>query len=177
MPSPPAGRAARLRGLFVGGTLCDEAMLVAPRPRPDRLQHPAADWALGATCSDGHTMVDLGDDRFTVGRPHPMIDGSDCGWSGSHAEVDDPTTGVLLLDVVLGLGAADDPAGELAGAVRAATVGRRPGGRHRRRHPRRPAGPARAGGGARRRGRLGVPVQRGRGPRAPSPCSTPEVRR
>jgi FdrA protein len=70
--------------------------------------------------SDGHTMIDFGDDRLTQGRPHPMIDGS-IRVERLLAEVDDPTTGVVLIDVVLGLGAADDPAGELAGAVKAAT--------------------------------------------------------
>jgi FdrA protein len=78
-------------------------------------------WALdNALRSDGHTMVDFGDDRLTQGRPHPMIDGT-LRVDRIRAEVADPSTGVLLLDVVLGLGAADDPAGELASAVREAT--------------------------------------------------------
>jgi FdrA protein len=119
-----AGRAGGfLRGLFAGGTLCDEAMLLAADALgPVRSNIPLDPaWALGDDLtSDGHTMVDFGDDRLTQGRPHPMIDGS-LRVDRLRAEVADPSTGVLLLDVVLGLGAADDPAAELAPAVREAT--------------------------------------------------------
>ncbi len=121
----PAGRPGGfLRGLFAGGTLCDEAMLIAT----ERLGEVASniplrpDWALGDDlASRGHTMVDFGDDRLTQGRPHPMIDGS-VRAERLLREAEDPTAGVLLLDVVLGLGAADDPAGELAEPVRRATA-------------------------------------------------------
>ncbi len=122
--SVSAGRAGgALRGLFAGGTLCDEAMLLAVAALgPVRSNIPLdPGWALGDDLrSDGHTMVDFGDDRLTQGRPHPMIDGS-LRVDRVRAELADPSTGVLLLDVVLGLGAADDPAGELAPAVRDAT--------------------------------------------------------
>ena len=120
----PAGRAGgRLRGLYAGGTLCDEAMLLATarvgRVGSNIPLDPA--WALAEDlASVGDTMIDFGDDRLTRGRPHPMIDGS-VRAQRVLAEVADPTCGVLLLDVVLGLGAADDPAGELAAPVRAAT--------------------------------------------------------
>jgi FdrA protein len=93
-----------LRGLYVGGTLRDEANLVAGEPSLPR----------------GHTMVDLGEDRFTQGRPHPMIDGS-VRVDRVLEEIADATTGVLLLDVVLGHSAADDPAADLEGPVREAT--------------------------------------------------------
>ena len=66
-------------------------------------------------------MIDFGDDALTQGRPHPMIDGA-LRVERLREEVADPTTGVLLLDVVLGLGAAEDPAGELAPAVAEATA-------------------------------------------------------
>jgi FdrA protein len=122
--SVSAGRTGgALRGLFAGGTLCDEAMLLAVAALgPVRSNIPLdPGWALGDDLrSDGHTMVDFGDDRLTQGRPHPMIDGA-LRVDRVRAEVADPATGVLLLDVVLGLGAADDPAGEMAPAVREAT--------------------------------------------------------
>jgi FdrA protein len=113
-----------LRGLFTGGTLCDEAMLVASaslgRVASNIPLQPG--WALAEDLvSEGHTMVDFGDDRLTRGRPHPMIDGS-VRLERLRAEIDDPACGVLLLDVVLGLGAAPDPAADLAGTVRAATA-------------------------------------------------------
>ncbi|QWZ10239.1 FdrA family protein [Nocardioides panacis] len=119
----PAGRpGGALRGLFVGGTLCDEAMLVASaalgRVSSNIPLDPA--WAVGDDlASDGHTMLDFGDDRLTRGRPHPMIDGA-LRVERLRAETEDPTTGVLLLDVVLGLGSADDPAAELVPALHAA---------------------------------------------------------
>jgi FdrA protein len=64
-------------------------------------------------------VIDLGDDEFTVGRPHPMIDARlRCE---RIVEVgDDATAGVLLLDVVLGYGSHPDPAGALVDAIVAA---------------------------------------------------------
>jgi FdrA protein len=119
----PAGRpGGYLRGLFSGGTLCDEAMLIAAESlgRISSNIPLEGDWALGDDLkSDGHTMIDFGDDRFTQGRPHPMIDGS-VRVERLLTEIADPATGVVLLDVVLGHGAAADPAAELAGAVREA---------------------------------------------------------
>lgn len=117
-----------VRGLFSGGTLCDEAMLVASAALGRVSSNIPLDpgWALeDDLASVGHTMIDFGDDRLTRGRPHPMIDGS-VRAQRLTAEIDDPTAGVLLLDVVLGLNAAPDPAGELAGPVRAATEARLP---------------------------------------------------
>src|SRR6267143_306481 len=66
-----------------------------------------------------HRVVDLGEDAFTVGRPHPMIDGRvRREWIDKEGR--DPGTAVLLLDVVLGYGAHPDPAGELLPALDAA---------------------------------------------------------
>ena len=119
----PTGRpGGYLRGLFSGGTLCDEAMLIAAESlgRISSNIPLEGDWALGDDLkSDGHTMIDFGDDRFTQGRPHPMIDGS-VRVERLLTEIADPATGVVLLDVVLGHGAASDPAAELARAVREA---------------------------------------------------------
>ena len=113
-----------LRGLFAGGTLCDEAMILAA----DRLGAVHSniplrpDWALGKDLfSRGHTMIDFGDDRLTQGRPHPMIDGS-IRIERLLREIADPTTGVILLDVVLGLGATPDPAAELRAALEGAAA-------------------------------------------------------
>jgi len=112
-----------LRGLFAGGTLCDEAMILAVEKlgpiRSNIALEP--DWALDHTlASDKHTMIDFGDDRLTQGRPHPMIDGS-IRVERLLREVEDPTTAVILLDVVLGHGAAPDPGAELTDAIAAAT--------------------------------------------------------
>ena len=113
-----------LRGLFAGGTLCDEAMiLTADRLGASHSNIPLEPaWALEDTlASYRHTMIDFGDDRLTQGRPHPMIDSS-IRVERLLREVEDPTTGMILLDVVLGHGAESDPAAELADAVADATA-------------------------------------------------------
>lgn len=113
-----------VRGLFAGGTLCHEAMLIASEwvgPVTSNVPLAGARALDEQLRSEGHTMIDFGDDRLTRGRPHPMIDGS-IRVDRMRAEVADPETGVLLVDVVLGLGAAADPAGELAPAIEAATA-------------------------------------------------------
>jgi len=117
-----AQRTGALRGLFAGGTLCDEAMVIASERlgairsniplRPQWRLHPHAP-------SQGHTMIDFGDDELTAGRAHPMIDQS-LRLERLAAEAADPATSVILLDVVLGHGAHPDPAAELGPAIAAA---------------------------------------------------------
>ena len=109
----PAGR-RWLRGLFAGGTFAYEADLLLA-PQIGRLEHEVAGWSLGSAVSflDAHTILDLGDDGYTSGRPHPMIDAT-VRKEFLRSALADPTTAVVLLDVVLGHGAAADPAGDLA---------------------------------------------------------------
>ena len=108
-----------LRGLFCGGTLADEAMLVAAEALGDIASNIPLrpDLALGADLrSPGHVVIDFGDDSLTQGRAHPMIDPT-LRMERIAAEAADPTCGVLLLDLVLGYGSHPDPAGELADAI------------------------------------------------------------
>jgi FdrA protein len=115
-----------VRGLFSGGTLCYEAMVLLSRQLgpvysnvPLRL-----DWATPAP--DGaHVCLDLGEEEFTRGRPHPMID-PEARVEHIRRESDDPSTAVILLDIVLGHGSHADPASVLAPACADATG--RPGG-------------------------------------------------
>jgi FdrA protein len=112
---PPSRRA--VRGVFSGGTLCYESMVVlAPRLGEIRSNTPLrAGWGLPAP--DGaHVCLDLGEEEYTRGRPHPMIDPL-AREERMRRDGDDPTTAVVLLDVVLGHGAHDDPAGTLAPIV------------------------------------------------------------
>ncbi len=106
----PLARGQRLvRGVYSGGTLAWEARHVLASALDD-----VADGVTGG--GSGHQVVDLGEDIFTVGRPHPMIDGGvRRDWIRRAAA--DPATAVLLLDVVLGYGAHPDPVGELLPAV------------------------------------------------------------
>jgi FdrA protein len=98
--SAPAG-GHLLRGLFVGGTLAGEARIIA-------------EGILGTQA--GHTFVDFGDDAYTAGRAHPMIDPT-LRLEHLARAADDPETAVVLLDVVLGHGAEPDPGALLAPAV------------------------------------------------------------
>jgi len=116
---PQERRPGSLRGLFCGGTLCDEAMLIASAALGRIASNIPlqADWALPHDLRDaGHLMIDFGDDALTQGRPHPMIDPS-LRTERLLAEGTDPATAVVLLDVVLGHGAHDDPAADLAPAI------------------------------------------------------------
>ncbi len=108
-----------LRGLFAGGTFCYQALLLAREEGIEaRSNTPiSAEQSLpDARKSIGHSFVDMGDDLFTQGRPHPMID-SRLRCERILAEAADPETAVLLLDVILGYNASPDPAGDLAGAI------------------------------------------------------------
>jgi FdrA protein len=126
-PSRP-GRAeaaapgAVLKGLYSGGTLADEAMLLAAPALGDiRSNTPLRpELHLGTDLSaPGHVVVDFGDDALTVGRAHPMIDPTlRLEAIALLAASDEPA--VLLLDVVLGYGADPDPAYALAPALMAA---------------------------------------------------------
>ncbi|MDV3296791.1 MAG: FdrA family protein [Brachybacterium paraconglomeratum] len=124
VPEQPSATAGFLRGLFCGGTLADEVMLIASAQLgPIRSNIPLSpELALGPDLrGDGHVVIDFGDDALTRGRAHPMIDPT-LRLERIAAEAGDPSCGVLLLDLVLGYGAHPDPAGELAEAIRAARV-------------------------------------------------------
>ncbi len=79
--------------------------------------------------SKGHTVIDLGDDLFTRGRPHPMIDHR-LRNERIFKEAGDPEVAVILLDVVLGYGSHPDPAGEMAPVVEKAKALADRAGRH-----------------------------------------------
>lgn len=103
-----------VRGLFSGGTLCYEAMVViSSRLGAVHSNVPLRDgWDLPGP-PGSHVCLDLGEEEFTRGRPHPMIDPeARSELIRQHGE--DPTTAVILLDVVLGYGAHEDPASVLA---------------------------------------------------------------
>src|SRR5262245_12262192 len=105
-----------VRGVYSSGTLAYEAV--------DLLTGSLRDVEPSLTRGGpGHRVVDLGEDAFTLGRPHPMIDGRvRREWIDKEGR--DASTAVLLVDVVLGYGAHSDPAGEIAPAIRAARAHR-----------------------------------------------------
>lgn len=115
--APNAGK--YLRGLFSGGTLAYEALLLLQDYLPVVYSNAPLDKRFKLTnslTSQGHTVVDLGEDEFTVGRLHPMMDNT-LRLQRLAQEAADPQTGLILLDVVLGDGAHPNPASELAPAI------------------------------------------------------------
>ncbi|PEJ57085.1 MULTISPECIES: acyl-CoA synthetase FdrA [unclassified Bacillus (in: firmicutes)] len=108
-----------IRGLFCGGTLCDEAMYAALdkfdnvysniQKNPDYLLKDI-------NVSQEHTFIDLGDDDFTQGKPHPMIDPS-TRIARFLQEAKDPSVGVIVMDFVLGYGSHEDPVGVMLPAI------------------------------------------------------------
>jgi succinyl-CoA synthetase alpha subunit len=106
-----------VRALFCGGTFCYEAQLAfLRRGLACRSNVPVGGAQPLGAGRDGHAFIDLGDDEYTRGRPHPMIDPAQRNAAlVEHAA--DPATAALLFDVVLGFGAHPDPADDLAKAL------------------------------------------------------------
>jgi FdrA protein len=111
-----------LRGLFAGGTFCYQSQQVlhsagipvysnSPLDSRYHLKNPEK--------SLENSVLDLGDDYFTQGKPHPMIDSRE-RYKRILKEGDDPEVAILLLDFVLGEISSVDPVGDLIGAVREA---------------------------------------------------------
>jgi succinyl-CoA synthetase alpha subunit len=133
-----AGKMAKgqkyVRGFYTGGTLCDEAMKLMignlghiysniPLNPADALEDPKGGK------SREHTFLDFGDDAFTVGRPHPMIDPS---LRAERIVIDgqDPACAVIMADCVIGYGSHPNPAEDLADAIRSAKADAERAGRH-----------------------------------------------
>ena len=111
-----------IRGLYSGGTLCYEAQHVlepifgnvysnAPLNKKYKLKD--------SNKSERNSLIDLGEEEFTVGRPHPMID-ANLRSERLLSEASKADVAVILLDIVLGYVASPDPAGDLLPAIREA---------------------------------------------------------
>ncbi len=125
------GGAGVVRGLFAGGTLCSEAQVVLRAAGRTMASHVASNVPIpgvlpanGNDTENRHTLIDLGDDAYTVGRPHPMIEPAVREPHILQA-LADPSCAVLLLDCVLGYGATADPAGAIVDCVVQHPAGRR----------------------------------------------------
>ena len=123
-----------VRGFYTGGTLCDEAMKLMignlghiysniPLHAEDKLENARTGK------SREHTFLDFGDDEFTVGRPHPMIDPS-LRAERVITDGQDPETAVIMCDCVIGYGSHEDPAADLSDAIRTAKADAEKEGRH-----------------------------------------------
>ncbi len=111
-----------LRGILAGGTFCFQSQQIlrksgisvysnSPLEPQNRLKHPDK--------SIQHTFVDMGDEYYMVGKPHPMIDGT-MRRQRIMAECHDLELAILYLDFILGYNASMDPVGELLDAIESA---------------------------------------------------------
>jgi len=108
-----------LRGLFAGGTFCYQSQQIlgeagftiyANAPLDPRYR------LVDVEVSREHTLIDMGDDNYTLGKPHPMID-STMRNQRILSEGQDPTVAVILLDFILGFNASKDPVGDLLDSI------------------------------------------------------------
>jgi FdrA protein len=105
-----------VRGLFSGGTLCYEALVLLGDALGPVYSNVPLDPELQLPAPPGsHVCLDLGEEEYTVSRPHPMID-PQARVEMLDEQGQDPAVAAILIDVVLGLGAHPDPAGQLAPA-------------------------------------------------------------
>jgi FdrA protein len=118
----PAGRTL-VRGLFSGGTLCYESLAILSEVLGPVYSNTPIDKSLGLPVPPGaHSCLDLGEEEYTKGRPHPMID-PEARIEMLREQGADPAVAVIILDVVLGYGAHPDPAAELAPICAEITAG------------------------------------------------------
>ncbi len=121
-----------IRALYCGGTICDEAMFLAMEKYDDVYSNirKEAEFKLGGSdASRAHTFLDFGEDEFTNGKPHPMIDPSN-RIARFLEEAKDPEVGCIVLDFVLGYGSNPDPVGVMMPAFKAAKEQAASEGRH-----------------------------------------------
>jgi len=146
------GRTA-VRGFFTGGTLCYEAQVIlteslGPVYSNIPLRPELGISKLGPAAPAGtHICLDLGEEEYTQGRPHPMIDPA-ARREIMREQAFGPDVAAVLLDVVIGYGSHPDPAGEIAGTCARHRGQRGRGGRLRAGRARRPAGAGPAAGHA-----------------------------
>lgn len=109
-----------IRGLFCGGTICQEVAYLVKEKYPNVYSNISSDPEYKLDYSDrsrDHSFIDFGDDEFTQGRPHPMIDPS-IRLERIVEEAKDPEVGVIALDFVLGYGSHEDPVEVTLPAIR-----------------------------------------------------------
>ncbi|MDO4474030.1 MAG: acyl-CoA synthetase FdrA [Eubacteriales bacterium] len=104
-----------IKAYYSGGTLANEAAMLIKDAM--NCEIPPEDVEGYMLQLDGNIVVDLGDDAYTQGKPHPMIDPAkriEC----MKEAVDDESTGVVLLDIMLGYGSHEDMAGALLPTIK-----------------------------------------------------------
>ncbi len=112
-----------VRGLFSGGTLCYESLVILSEALGPVYSNTPIDADRGLPApANSHLCLDLGEEEYTKGRPHPMID-PEARIEMLREQAGDPEVAAIILDVVLGYGAHADPAAELAPVCAEITAG------------------------------------------------------
>lgn len=113
-----------VRGLYTGGTLAYESLLLLQEQLGkiySNIAKKPEESLNNVEVSVQHSIVDMGDDYFTDGMPHPMIDPR-LRSERIVKEAKDPETAVILLDCVLGYGSHGNPAKALVNAIEQAKL-------------------------------------------------------
>lgn len=110
-----------IRGLFCGGTICEEVASLVRESYDNVYTNISKDpaYRLDNGSSRAHTLIDFGDDSYTQGRPHPMIDPT-LRLDRFLKEARDPEVGVIVIDMILGYGSHRDPVEVTLPAIREA---------------------------------------------------------
>ncbi|OXS73164.1 acyl-CoA synthetase FdrA [Lysinibacillus sp. KCTC 33748] len=104
-----------IKGYYSGGTLASEAAMLVRDAFKDTMTEEQSDRYVLKT--NTHEIIDLGDDVYTKGKPHPMID-PEKRIEMLEKSVNDPETAVIMIDNVIGNGGHEDMASELAPAIK-----------------------------------------------------------
>ena len=121
-----------LRGVFCGGTHCQEAEYIIREYIGEIYSNTHLNSSKPLDdpfTSFKHSLIDLGEEEFTVGKPHPVIDPATVK-QRMLQEAKDPEVAIILMDIILGLGAHADPVGLLAGSIKSLKEEARSQGRH-----------------------------------------------
>jgi succinyl-CoA synthetase alpha subunit len=108
-----------IRGVFAGGTFCYQTQQIFENAGFAVLSNTPINKSFKLNDPDSsmkHTMVDMGDDRYTVSKPHPMIDGT-FRRKRILDESKDSSVAVILFDIILGYNASPDPVGDIIEAI------------------------------------------------------------
>lgn len=121
-----------VRGLFAGGTFCYQSQSILLKDGFELHSNEPLKGVFSLSDPEnsiGNSLIDMGDEYYTQGKPHPMIDGTMRSLRISHEAVD-PGVAILLLDFILGFNASNDPVGEALENILAAKKKAEMNGRH-----------------------------------------------
>ncbi len=109
-----SGKRRYLRGLFTGGTLAYEALLVLKGLIGEVYSNTplSKEFKIQGVKSINNTIIDLGEDEFTVGRLHPIIDYT-FRVNRISREIKDEDVAIIFFDLILGYGAPMEPLKEI----------------------------------------------------------------